>query len=154
MDNKKPTWDYILNDMAFNSLLTKCLYSEYPNSQDKYDLEYQIKLIQNNANEEIVKLKNKIKELEYVEKYYIEKVKEQEKNYHELYTENLINIYKINRIYELLEKNGINKNYNGNEIYKILEEEKEDINFDEDFYYLFHYDYAKDNVEEINEQTK
>lgn len=52
MDNRKSTWNYILNDIAFISLLTECLYSEYPSSQHKYDLEYQIKLIQDKLNKQ------------------------------------------------------------------------------------------------------
>jgi hypothetical protein len=42
---RKPTFNYILNDMALLSLLTICLYSEHPSEQDKYDLEYQVKLL-------------------------------------------------------------------------------------------------------------
>lgn len=52
----KPTWDYILNDLAFGNLLVKCLYSEYPDIQDKYDLQYQIKL----KGKEIERLKNEL----------------------------------------------------------------------------------------------
>ncbi len=65
MNNRKPTWNYILNDIAFISLLTECLYSEYPSSQHKYDLEYQIKLIQDKLNkykQVIYKIKEYCKE--------------------------------------------------------------------------------------------
>lgn len=39
-------FNYILNDLALSSLITKCLYSENANYSDKEELENQIKLIQ------------------------------------------------------------------------------------------------------------
>lgn len=60
---RKPTFNYILNDMALLSLLTKCLYSEYPSEQDKYDLEYQVKLLLEN---ETKLKKEKYEAIEYI----------------------------------------------------------------------------------------
>lgn len=62
---RKPTFNYILNDMALLSLLIKCLYSEYPSEQDKYDLEYQVKLLLEN---ETKLKKEKYKIIEYIVK--------------------------------------------------------------------------------------
>lgn len=45
-EERKPTWNYILNDLALYSLLTKVLYSENVIHQDKIDLEHQMKLLQ------------------------------------------------------------------------------------------------------------
>lgn len=39
-------FNYILNDLALSSLITKCLYSENVNYSDKEELQNQIKLIQ------------------------------------------------------------------------------------------------------------
>ena len=63
---RKPTFDYILNDMALLSLLVRCLYSEYPSEQDKYDLEYQVKLLLEN---ETKLKKEKYKAIEYIKEH-------------------------------------------------------------------------------------
>ena len=63
---RKPTFNYILNDIALLSLLTKCLYSEYPSEQDKYDLEYQVKLLLEN---ETKLKKEKYKAREYIKEH-------------------------------------------------------------------------------------
>ena len=47
----KPTWDYILNDLALYSLFIKVAYSEDVPKQDKVDLEHQIKLLQQKVNQ-------------------------------------------------------------------------------------------------------
>ena len=47
----KPTWDYILNDLALYSLLMRVAYSEDVPKQDKVDLEHQIKLLQQKVNQ-------------------------------------------------------------------------------------------------------
>lgn len=60
---RKPTFNYILNDMALLSLLTICLYSEYSTEQDKYDLEYQVKLLLEN---ETKLKKEKYDAIEYI----------------------------------------------------------------------------------------
>ena len=60
---RKPTFNYILNDMAVLSLLINCLYSEYPSEQDKYDLEYQVKLLLEN---ETKLKKEKYEAIEYI----------------------------------------------------------------------------------------
>ncbi len=52
MNNElKPTWNYILNDLALYSLLIKVAYSEDVTKQDKVDLEHQIKLLQQKVNQ-------------------------------------------------------------------------------------------------------
>lgn len=52
MNNElKPTWNYILNDLALYSLLIKVAYSEDVTKQDKVDLEHQIKLLQAKVNQ-------------------------------------------------------------------------------------------------------
>ena len=56
----KPTWNYILNDLALYSLLIKCLYSEDVPKQDKVDLEHQIKLLQQKEDQ----LQQKVNQLE------------------------------------------------------------------------------------------
>lgn len=46
MKNKrKPTFDYILNDLAFDALMFKVI-NNIASSQDKFDFEYQVKLMQ------------------------------------------------------------------------------------------------------------
>ena len=60
----KPTWNYILNDIALSSLIIRNLYSESASIQDKKDLECQIELIQ----QENKQLKERIdKAIEYIE---------------------------------------------------------------------------------------
>ena len=65
----KPTWNYILNDLALYSLFTRVAYSEDVPKQDKVDLEHQIKLLQQKVNqletnrdEAIEYIKNNIQE--------------------------------------------------------------------------------------------
>ena len=47
----KPTWNYILNDLALYSLFMRVAYSEDVPKQDKIDLEHQIKLLQAKVNQ-------------------------------------------------------------------------------------------------------
>ena len=54
-------FNYILNDLALSSLITKCLYSENANYGDKEELENQIKLIQQ-ENKQLEDNWNKLKE--------------------------------------------------------------------------------------------
>lgn len=63
MNNKeiKPTWNYILNDIALSSLITRNLYSESASIQDKKDLEYQIELIQQ-ENQRLQQENNQLKQ--------------------------------------------------------------------------------------------
>lgn len=55
----KPTWNYILNDLALYSLFMRVAYSDDVSKQDKVDLLYQIKLLQ----QENKQLKQEIKEI-------------------------------------------------------------------------------------------
>ena len=55
----KSTWNYILNDLALYSLFMRVAYSEDVSNQDKVDLLYQIKLLQ----QENKQLKQEIKEI-------------------------------------------------------------------------------------------
>lgn len=54
-------FNYILNDLALSSLITKCLYSENVNCNDKKELENQIKLI-NQENKQLKDNWNKLRE--------------------------------------------------------------------------------------------
>ena len=54
-------FNYILNDLALSSLITKCLHSENANYSDKEELENQIKLIQQ-ENKQLKDNWNKLKE--------------------------------------------------------------------------------------------
>lgn len=54
LEKRKPTFDYILNDLALSSLLIKCVHSDSASYQEKFDLQYQIKLMQ----KEIERLNN------------------------------------------------------------------------------------------------
>lgn len=54
-------FNYILNDLALSSLITKCLYSENANYSDKEELENQIKLIQQ-ENEKLQQENNQLRE--------------------------------------------------------------------------------------------
>ena len=54
-------FNYILNDLALSSLITKCLYSENANYSDKEELENQIKLIQQES-EQLQQEKKQLKE--------------------------------------------------------------------------------------------
>lgn len=64
LEKRKPTFDYILNDLALSSLLIKCVHSDSASYQEKFDLQYQIKLMQ----KEISHLRqNKARTLEYIE---------------------------------------------------------------------------------------
>lgn len=44
-------YNYILNDLALSSLITKCLYNENANYSDKEELKNQIKLIQQESKQ-------------------------------------------------------------------------------------------------------
>ena len=43
LKERKPTWDYMLNDLAFSSLKTRVLYGIFDN-QERFDFEYQTEL--------------------------------------------------------------------------------------------------------------
>lgn len=60
----KPTWNYILNDLALYSLFIKVAYSENVTHQDKIDLEHQIKLLQQKVNQLET---NRDEAIEYIE---------------------------------------------------------------------------------------
>ena len=68
LKERKPTWDYMLNDLAFSSLKTRVLYGIFDN-QERFDFEYQIEL----KDKEIERLNNKLKDiksqLDYLETY-------------------------------------------------------------------------------------
>lgn len=57
LEKRKPTWNYILNDIALYDLLIKVIFSESATSQEKFDLMYQVKLLQSQlkAKEEVIK---------------------------------------------------------------------------------------------------
>ena len=63
LNKRQPTWNYILNDLALYSLMTKVIHSEEATNQEKFDFMYQIELLQ----QENEQLKNKIyKAIEYI----------------------------------------------------------------------------------------
>lgn len=65
LTKREPTWNYILNDLALYSLMTKVIHSEEATYQEKFDLMYQIELLQ----QENSQLKERIeKAIEYIEK--------------------------------------------------------------------------------------
>ena len=65
LNKRQPTWNYILNDLALYSLMTKVIHSEEATNQEKFDFMYQIKLLQ----QENARLKEERKQIkEYVEK--------------------------------------------------------------------------------------
>lgn len=74
LEKRKPTFDYILNDLAFDSLMFRVV-NGIGSSQDKFDFDYQVKLMQKeisrlrkniyNANEFIEK--HRIREMSIVE---------------------------------------------------------------------------------------
>ena len=57
LETRKPTWNYILNDMALYSLLIKVIHSDSATNQEKFDLMYQVELLQSQlkAKEEVIK---------------------------------------------------------------------------------------------------
>ena len=63
LEKRKPTFDYILNDLAFDSLMFRVV-NGIGSSQDKFDFDYQVKLMQ----KEISRLrKNNYKAIEYID---------------------------------------------------------------------------------------
>ena len=56
LNKRQPTWNYILNDLALYSLMTKVIHSEEATNQEKFDFMYQIELLQ----QENEQLKDKI----------------------------------------------------------------------------------------------
>ena len=56
LNKRQPTWNYILNDLALYSLMTKVIHSEEATNQEKFDFMYQIELLQ----QENARLKDKI----------------------------------------------------------------------------------------------
>ena len=62
LEKRKPTFDYILNDLAFDSLMFRVV-NGIASSQDRFDFDYQVKLMQ----KEISHLRqNKARTLEYI----------------------------------------------------------------------------------------
>ena len=62
LNKRQPTWNYILNDLALYSLMTKVIHSEEVTNQEKFDFMYQIELLQ----QENARLKDKIKDIEKI----------------------------------------------------------------------------------------
>lgn len=63
LEKRKPTFDYILNDLAFDTLMFRVV-NGIASSQNRFDFYYQIKLMQ----QEISHLRqNKARTLEYIE---------------------------------------------------------------------------------------
>lgn len=67
--SKKPTWDYILNDLAF-SALRDLVISGKADEQDIIDFKYQLKLKDEQYNNEIIEKDNLIREQDaIIDKY-------------------------------------------------------------------------------------
>ena len=62
LNKRQPTWNYILNDLALYSLMTKVIHSEEATNQEKFDFMYQIELLQ----QENARLKDKLTEIKKV----------------------------------------------------------------------------------------
>ena len=72
LKKRKPTWDYMLNDLAFNSLKTRVLYGIFDN-QESFDFEYQIEL----KGKEIERLNNIINDIDrYIHNWRLEDIGE------------------------------------------------------------------------------
>lgn len=93
----KPTWNYILNDLALYSLFIKVAYSENVTHQDKIDLEHQIKLLQQKVNQLET---NRDEAIEYINNCLI--------GYEEQYEEHTFNYpfvrYDLENFLEILER--------------------------------------------------
>ena len=59
LNKRQPTWNYILNDLALYSLMTKVIHSEEATNQEKFDFMYQIELLQ----QENAQLKDKLNKI-------------------------------------------------------------------------------------------
>ena len=59
LNKRQPTWNYILNDLALYSLMTKVIHSEEATNQEKFDFMYQIELLQ----QENARLKDKLNKI-------------------------------------------------------------------------------------------
>lgn len=73
LTKRKPTWNYILNDLALYSLMTKVIHSEVATYQDKFDFMYQIELLQKqntDLKEKITLLKASEPMLEFAKQTY------------------------------------------------------------------------------------
>ena len=93
LNKRQPTWNYILNDLALYSLMTKVIHSEEATNQEKFDFMYQIELLQ----QENARLKDKIEKA-------IEKIKNIDKDEETLnddtriYMVQDVDVYEIERI--------------------------------------------------------
>ena len=80
LNKRQPTWNYILNDLALYSLMTKVIHSEEATNQEKFDFMYQIELLQ----QENARLKDKIeKVIEYANSDEFEQLFESCANFNE-----------------------------------------------------------------------
>ena len=59
LNKRQPTWNYILNDLALYSLMTKVIHSEEATNQEKFDFMYQIELLQQ-ENARLKEIENKL----------------------------------------------------------------------------------------------
>ena len=62
LNKRQPTWNYILNDLALYSLMTKVIHSEEATNQEKFDFMYQIELLQQ-ENKKYKEVIEKIKDI-------------------------------------------------------------------------------------------
>ena len=93
LNKRQPTWNYILNDLALYSLMTKVIHSEEATNQEKFDFMYQIELLQ----QENARLKDKIeKAVEHIKN--IDKDEETLNDDTRIYMVQDVDVYEIERI--------------------------------------------------------
>ena len=84
LEKRKPTWNYILNDIALYGLLIKVTFSESATSQEKFDLMYQVKLLQSQLKakeEENEQLKADYGNLAQVERDFLKEIIKEAREY-------------------------------------------------------------------------
>ena len=84
LEKRKPTWNYILNDIALYGLLIKVIFSESATSQEKFDLMYQVKLLQSQLKakeEENEQLKADYGNLAQVERDFLKEIIKEAREY-------------------------------------------------------------------------
>lgn len=111
LTKREPTWNYILNDLALYSLMTKVIHSECATYQDKFDLMYQIELLQKQNKElkerdliiamELEKHQNNWNELKEYLKDYIEVLESQKDNVEGL---DIFEEHTLDNLEEILDK--------------------------------------------------
>ena len=69
LNKRQPTWNYILNDLALYSLMTKVIHSEEATNQEKFDFMYQIELLQQENEQLKDKIEKAIEKIKNIDKF-------------------------------------------------------------------------------------